>query len=63
MADPLGYLIVRDENGLVVADWDATIHPSYERACRELIECRQQEQLYTWYLAELHPAEGPEVPF
>ena len=61
MSAPLGYMVVRDENDAVIADWDAAIHPTYEKACTALVECRDQEPLYEWYLAELHPATA-ETP-
>lgn len=56
---PLGYMVVRDEDGVIVADWDAESHATYDEASAELDECQRQEPLYEWYLVELRPAEVP----
>jgi len=56
---PLGYLIVRDDEGTLTADWDGEAHASYDEAARLLVECRDQEPLYAWFLVELRRAEVP----
>ena len=50
----LGYLVVRDDGGHSVCDWDGEIHQFPERADAELIEAQRQEPLYEWYVAEVH---------
>jgi hypothetical protein len=59
MPDLHGYMVVRDEDGVIVADWDAESHATYEEASLELGECRDQEPLYEWFLVEVRPAEVP----
>lgn len=59
MPDPMGYLVVRAENGRVIADWDGEVHATPQEASRELAECRDQEPLYGWFVVELHPTEIP----
>lgn len=56
MAAVLGYMIVRDEDGQVVADWDAESHATYEVAAAELERALTEEPLYEWFLVELHRA-------
>lgn len=57
---PLGYIVVRDENGQMVCDWDGVIHAVREGADTELAAARRQEPLYEWYVAEVRRAEGSE---
>lgn len=59
MAAVLGYMVVRDEDGTVVADWDAESHATYDEANAELEQALTEEPLYEWYLAELRRAEVP----
>lgn len=59
MADLLGYMVVRDEDGIVVADWDAESHATWDDAAAELEACNEQEPLYEWYIVELREAEVP----
>lgn len=56
LAEPLGYMVVRDEDGVIVADWDAEAHTAYDQAVRELGSCREDEPLYDWFLVELRRA-------
>ena len=55
---PLGYMVVRDENGLVVADWDAAIHTERRDGELEVLTAKRREPLYEWYLAEVRRAEA-----
>lgn len=57
MSAPLGYMVVRDEEGALVADWDAEAHTAYDNAVRELGSAREDEPLYDWFLVELRRAE------
>ena len=59
MPDLLGYMVVRDEDGVIVADWDAESHATYDDAVHEVVAARRQEPLYEWFLVELRPAEVP----
>ena len=59
MPEPLGYMVVRDDDGTAVADWDAESHATYNDAIQELYTAAQQEPLYQWFLVELRPAEVP----
>lgn len=56
-APRLGYVVVRDEDGEMVCDWDGEIHPDREHAEVELLTAGRQEPLYEWYLAEVRPAQ------
>jgi hypothetical protein len=51
-----GYMVVRDENGVMVADWDAVIHGTRELGELELLEAKRREPLYEWHLAEVRRA-------
>ena len=57
MPEPLGYMVVRDEDGALVADWDAESHPTYDEAKAEIERALTEEPLYEWFLIELHPAQ------
>lgn len=59
MPEPLGFMVVRDEDGQLVADWDAESHPTYDEASAELGQALTEEPLYEWFLVELRPAEVP----
>lgn len=59
MPDLLGYMVVRDEDDQLVADWDAESHATYDEAKAELEQALTEEPLYEWFLVELRPAEVP----
>ena len=59
MSEPLGYMVVRDEDGALVADWDAESHATYDEAKAELEQALTEEPLYEWFLVELRPTEVP----
>lgn len=54
----MGYLVVRDEGGHVVCDWDGEIHQFPERADAELVAAKRDEPLYEWYVAEVRRTEA-----
>ncbi len=66
MAEPLGYIVVRDEDDQaegtheVVADWDGGIHTTWDAARAELAEAKREEPLYDWYIAEVCDTGGDQ---
>lgn len=56
MSAVLGYMVVRDEDGQVVADWDAECHPTYDVAAAGLERALTEEPLYEWFLVEVRRA-------